>query len=40
MSRIARAGGPLPFGVTHIAEMGALHPEMLMDFFVVRLRRG
>lgn len=40
MSRIARAGGPLPFGVTRIAEMGALHPEMLMDFFVVRLRRG
>ncbi len=40
MENITRARGPHAFGLTKMAEMGALHPEMLMDFFVLRLRKG
>lgn len=38
--RIARGPKELPYGYLSIAEMDGEHPEMLMDFGILRLRNG
>ena len=40
MDLITRAHGENAFGYTSLAEMNGKHAEMLMDFGVLRLRRG
>ena len=40
MDLIRRAGGENPYGYTAIAEMNGAHADMLMDFGVLRLRKG
>ncbi len=40
MDAITRANGAHHFGYTAIAEMGGKHADMLMDFGVLRLRKG
>ena len=40
MELITRAGGEMPFGYTALADMHGVHAEMLMDFGVLRLRKG
>lgn len=40
MKPVIRANGEHAFGYTSITEMGGAHSDMLMDFGVLRLRRG
>ena len=40
MSDIRRAGGEHAFGYTAIAEMNGAHADMLMDFGVLRMKKG
>ena len=40
MDLITRAAGEHPYGYTALSDMQGVHAEMLMDFGVLRLRRG
>lgn len=40
MELITRAHGEHAFGYTPMAEMNGVHAEMLMDFGVLRMRKG